>query len=157
MWAAAARSTPVEMQLGVDGHKFSCLPAVIPMFEGLGAPPKLNTAPRTAKFTLLSIISLQDGSYLRLRSNHLVKTLKSDHLGVCKPRQGAVGGLKQDGKARVYMPAARNSPRGNTLTARCAASRAHIWNVAALHCAVMSLAGALVNRAGCALMRRFRI
>lgn len=58
MDAKTDRGTPVLMQLGVEGHKFSCLPDVMPMFEGLGAAPMLNTAPRTAKLTLLRTISL---------------------------------------------------------------------------------------------------
>lgn len=49
---------PVDMQFGVDGHKFSCPPDVTPMLEGLGAAPKLKSAPKTVKLTLLSINSL---------------------------------------------------------------------------------------------------
>jgi hypothetical protein len=51
---------PVEMQFGVLGQRFSSPPAVMPMLEGLGAAPMLNSAPRTVKLTPLRIISLQD-------------------------------------------------------------------------------------------------
>jgi hypothetical protein len=61
------------MQFGVDGHKLSSPPDVIPMFEGLGAAPMLNRAPRTVKLTLLRIISLHDSICLRKLLKNAVK------------------------------------------------------------------------------------
>lgn len=57
--------TPVEMQFGVPGHRFSCLDPypVSPTFDGRGAAPMLKIAPSTAKFTLFSTISLHISNY----------------------------------------------------------------------------------------------